>query len=73
MGLKIAVLSSSVALGGLLGMDSVLRAIKKDGSVFPYLPAQERLSEMEDLYMLRGSSEIQDWDARFMPGAARKA
>jgi 2-methylisocitrate lyase-like PEP mutase family enzyme len=70
MGLKIATLSSSVALGSLLGMDRILTAIKQDKSAFPYLAAQERFKVVEDLYTLGGTAEVREWEERFMPKAA---
>jgi 2-methylisocitrate lyase-like PEP mutase family enzyme len=72
MGLKIAVLSSAVALGGLLGMNRALKAIKQDGSIYPYFGAQEGLEEMESFYMLRGANEVQEWENRFLPESGTK-
>jgi 2-methylisocitrate lyase-like PEP mutase family enzyme len=66
MGLKIAVMSSSIALAGLLGMDAALQAIKKNGSSFPYLKSHERLPLIEELYLLKGTKEVQEWEARFL-------
>lgn len=67
MGLKVAVLSSSVAIAGLLGMDRLLKAIKREGSAAPYLSAQEGLAEIERFYLVDGTAEVQAWEAQFLP------